>query len=218
MTSNRSRLSTRVSWPSVLLVLATALLLAAPALAGQRIEFKNGQVLVVKRVRFEGEVAYLTLADGSEIGFPRALIKEAQAGFDVKHPPFEARHSGRGPSVSQLRGYKRILGEAGYPSKVIARGVLSGNRKDKKKISVGFRYKGSVDISEIARETAAPTPIWEATRVAGGGQVTPAHPGAAPTRRPVRREKADRIGMPMQVHPKKKGMDGFVRDPRTRWE
>ncbi len=202
--------------PSFLLVLLAVLALAVPALAGQRIEFKNGQVLVVQRVRYEGDVAYLTLADGSEIGFPRALIKEAKTGFKVSHPPFESRHSGRGPSVSQLQGYKRLLGEAGYPAKVVAKGVLSG--KHKKKISVGFRYKGSIDVSELAQGTGEAVPIWSGAQVAGGGQVTASPGTTSAAGRPVQRRPATELGMPMQAQPKKNARDGLDVDPRKRWE
>ncbi len=206
----------RVPRLSLLLVLLAVAAIAVPAVAGQRIEFKNGQVLVVQRVRYEGDVAYLTLADGSEIGFPRALIKQSKTGFQVRHRPFETHYAGRGPSVSQLRGYKRLLGEAGYPAKVVAKGVLSG--KHKKKISVGFRYRGSIDITATAQGTGEAVPVWDAARVAGGGQVTPANPGAAPTNRPARREPATSVAAPRQILPPKKGLDGFVRDPRKRWD
>ncbi|GEM_PF-6964166 len=216
MRMNGSLVSSGIRRTSFLLVLLAILALAVPALAGQRIEFKNGQVLVVQRVRYEGEIAYLTLADGSEIGFPRALIKEAKTGFKVTHRRFESRHSGRGPSANQLRGYKRLLGEAGYPAKVVAKGVLSG--KQHKKISVGFRYKGSVDITQAAQGTGEGVPIWAGAQVAGGGQVTPPAGTTSAAGRPVRRAPATRLGMPQQVQPRKKVRDGIDVDPRKRWE
>jgi len=216
MRMNGLRMLTGPRWPSFLLVLLATLVLAAPALAGQRIEFKNGQVLVVQRVRYEGDVAYLTLADGSEIGFPKALIKETKAGFKVTHPPFETHHSGRGPSANQLQGYKRILGEAGYPAKVVAKGVISG--KQKKRISVGFRYKGSIDITQAAQGTGEAVPIWAGAQVAGGGQVVPPEGTTRASGRPVKRAAPNALGMPMQVQPKKNARDGLDVDPRKRWE
>ena len=57
---------------------ATAILLlagsAVPASAGQMVRFKNGFEMQANAIRFDGDMAYLVLDGGSEIGFPKDVL------------------------------------------------------------------------------------------------------------------------------------------------
>ncbi len=92
---------------------AVTLLTATSAEAAQRIHFKNGHVLVVESAREEGDIVYLRLVDGSEVGFPASLIAEVEKGPRIRAPRSTGSRnvskSFRGPDV---RAGKPGLGDA----------------------------------------------------------------------------------------------------------
>lgn len=49
---------------------------ALPAEGGQLVRFKNGFEMQAVSVRFEGDTVFLTLQDGSEVGFPEWVLKD----------------------------------------------------------------------------------------------------------------------------------------------
>ena len=123
---------------------ALSLLAVAPADAGDRVRFKNGHSIVAVKVTVEGDFVYLTMEDGSRVGFPKELVADLEEG--VKAPRSRARNTsgygGRGPSMRQLSGYQAQQRQAGEGLR------LSGNtaQRDphhKGPATYGFSYKGS---------------------------------------------------------------------------
>ena len=141
-----------------LLVAAAALLLLAGATAeaGERVKFKNGHSIVVEGVRIEGEVVYLTMSDGSEAGFPKALVEIVEEGHETKASRYvgEAK-SPRSPGLTELFGYERAQRQAGHSSGMRMSGTVTRDMAGQR-LTAGFRYKGSVDIADAVKSASGP--------------------------------------------------------------
>jgi hypothetical protein len=105
----------------VLVLLAAASLLAA---ADEVVKFKNGHTMLVRESRLEGAILYVTLKDGSVLGFPKDLIqippeKTRRVYRDKNTPAMKTSSGGRGPRGRDLQGYRAAIGET-----VIGQGSL----------------------------------------------------------------------------------------------
>lgn len=127
---------------------------ALPALAGERVHFKNGHILEVVSSRTDGTTIFLKLPDNSEIGVPTALIAEIEGGREVSavgNARPIGNFAGRGPALTDLIGYKqleaqngqRIVGE-------VSRQALSQYKKTPNQpMTFGFSWRGSGDIADM---------------------------------------------------------------------
>jgi hypothetical protein len=147
----------------VVLVLCTGL-----ALAGERIEFKNGHTMVVKSSRVEGDVVYLELPDGSEIGFPKVLIKDVEEGHRRLPPRERTEHAGRGPGLQDLPGYQRAARAAGRQDLVREGRLTSVSLDPTKRYTMGYTHRGSVDLLKQLQGTNTP-PMKTALDLRRGG-------------------------------------------------
>jgi hypothetical protein len=98
---------------SIIVVVSFAI--AAESLADQRVHFKNGHVLDVEKATEDGNVVYLKLADGSEVGFPKALIEKIESGSQIQASSASRSNRGhamRGQSLTNLPGYQRQVAES----------------------------------------------------------------------------------------------------------
>ncbi len=151
-TRERSRLRAVALASSLFIVFA--LCTAAPALAGERVHFKNGHMLEVISSRTDGAMVYLRLPDKSEIGVPAALIAEVEGGRDV--PVVGAQQvgnfSGRGPALTDLIGYKQLAAQSGpkFVGEVTQEGLSEYKRSNPNQpMTFGFSFRGSSDISNM---------------------------------------------------------------------
>jgi hypothetical protein len=129
---------------AVLAGFAISLLAVAPAEAGERVRFKNGHTIVAMKVSIEGDFVYLTMKDGSRVGFPKELVADLEEG--VSAPKSRSRNTsgygGRGPSMTDLSGYKKHMRQSGQGLQ------LSGNTANYDPNhtgprTYGFSYRGS---------------------------------------------------------------------------
>lgn len=152
----------------LLAVLAVA---AVPlAEAAQRVHFKNGHVLVVERAREAGSTVYLTLRDGSEVGFPKALIAEVEtkAGLRSTRPRSGKSNVVRGPGLADLQARPGTAKPPGHvrDGKVIDSGWDSERSPDYKgPRTLGYgRYGSSIEQS-AGRPSAEQVSMREARRI-----------------------------------------------------
>ncbi len=94
----RMRQATRTL--SILLPLLA--LTAAPSLAAHVVHFKNGFELVVEKIRYDGQTAFVTFNDGSEAGFPVWVIDSVDIGKAVSSGPPAKRKQGTDSPSSPL--------------------------------------------------------------------------------------------------------------------
>jgi hypothetical protein len=122
---------------------ALSLLAVAPADAAERIRFKNGHTITAVKVKIEGDFIYLTMKDGSRVGFPKELVAELEEGVKapVERLTNVSGYGGRGPSMRELNGYQKNMRQS--------KGLhLSGNTalrdpSHRGPHTYGFSYKGS---------------------------------------------------------------------------
>ena len=156
---NTNKLHVRVGLCVVLLLLVGSL----AAGAGERVKFKNGHSIVAEAVRVEGEIVFLTMSDGSEAGFPKALVEMVEDGHEMKLSTYRGEaKSPRSPGFSELFGTQAREREAGLNTGMRMAGKVTSNMAGKR-LTAGFRYKGSVDITEVAKgATKGPSrAIWD---------------------------------------------------------
>lgn len=129
---------------TLLVVLALVLLAGAIAQAGERVRFKNGHSIVAAKVAVEGDFVYLTMFDGSRIGFPKELVEDLEQGVKRPHTrvPNVAGYGGRGPSMRELSGYQAYLRRAG-DNTYLAGNTAMYDPDHKGRRTYGFSYKGS---------------------------------------------------------------------------
>ncbi len=109
--------------------------------AAERIHFKNGHTIMAIGVREEGPLVYLTMPDGSEIGFPKQLIKTIESDKKIRNRAPMTTFGGRGPAMAQTNAYQARRRAMGGKQR-IAEGVL-GPRRNGQPNTVGFSYRGS---------------------------------------------------------------------------
>lgn len=160
------------------LVAMAVLAIAAPALAGERIEFKNGHRLLVQSSRVEGEIVFLKLADGSEVGFPKALIAEVEEGHSATGGGGIGNGSPRGKTFEELNGYQRAARERDQGQSIAFNQATMRSVKPGTRLSVGFAYKGSVDVTRSTEGKKKGMSVTAHHRQMGG---TPAPPEASAT-------------------------------------
>ncbi|MDQ7005923.1 MAG: hypothetical protein Q9Q40_01680 [Acidobacteriota bacterium] len=122
------------------LVLAGAVSLPWAA-ATERIRFKNGHTIVVLSSRVEGDFIYLTLEDGSEVGFPKALVAVQEEGEFQRYARPTNGFGGRGPSARETMAYRRSQVRAGHLSAGLS--GVARKVKGRELNSVGFSFRGS---------------------------------------------------------------------------
>ncbi len=148
----RTLANTSVRSLGLVVVLA---LVCGLAFAGERIKFKNGHSLTVSSSRVEGAMIYLVLADGSEIGLPKSLVAEVEAGHKAK--PVNRGYVGASPrsnSFLDLNGTQVALRErVGGPPLQLRADVRQASLPSGKRLTVGFKYKDSIDVTQLARRT-----------------------------------------------------------------
>lgn len=157
---------------------AAILAASAPALAGERIEFKNGHRLVVESSRVEGDTVFVKLADGSEVGFPKALIAEVEEGHSPGGRSGIGNGSPRGKSFEELNGYQRAVRERDQGQSIAFNQATMRSVKPGTRLSVGFAYKGSVDVTRATEGTQKGTSVTSHYRQMGE---TPAPADASAT-------------------------------------
>ena len=148
----RTATNSSIRFLVLLIVLGVA---SGLALAGERIKFKNGHSLTVSSSRVEGSMIFLVLADGSEIGIPKSLVAEVEAGHKARS---RARgHVGASPrsnSFLDLAGTQVALRERdGGPPLQLRGDIRRASVPSGKRMTVGFKYRDSVDVTELARRT-----------------------------------------------------------------
>ena len=142
---------------------ALAILAGASASAGERVKFKNGHSIVVESVRVEGDIVYLTMSDGSEAGFPKVLVELVEEGHETKVSRYVGTaKSPRSPGFTDLFGYERAQRQSGQQMGMRMSGTITSDMAGKR-LTAGYRYKGSVDVSEAAKQsTRGPRrAIWD---------------------------------------------------------
>lgn len=150
--SNANNLQVR----ALVAVALLTLLAGVMAEAGERVKFKNGHSIVVESVRIEGDIVYLTTSDGSEAGFPKALVELVEEGHKTKSRPYLGNaKSPRSPGLTELFGYERAMRQAGRSNAMRITGVMTRDMAGQR-LTAGFRYKGSVDVTEAARDSRPP--------------------------------------------------------------
>jgi hypothetical protein len=124
--------------------------LVGPALAGERIEFTNGHTIIVKSSEVVGDKVVLTFEDGSEIGFPKAMVKGVDDG--VRTPRNSARNrvrqmrNGPGGGGAQMPGTPSGEGPAVASFSGSMAGVGYGES-----ITVGYQRTGKMSVSDLVR-------------------------------------------------------------------
>ena len=158
-----------------------------PGLAGERIKFRNGHSLIVEKSRVEGEILYLTLPEGGEIGVPKALVAEIEHG----HRAVSRRGSTPGASprsvpFTELGGVQRMAREreGGAPLTMRVKLPTGGIRVGAgQRLTVGYRYKDSIDVADLGKAGRGPViALWDrdkAGRVGEGYRTPSARPPAA---------------------------------------
>jgi hypothetical protein len=132
------------------LVLSVALIaLGGLAFGGERIEFKNGHRLVVESSRVEGDTIYLTLPDGSEVGFPKELVVEVDEGHAADGRRDAPGYSPRSIPGSELGGVRRAVRASNFRVRSGSIPIDPGQR-----ITVGYTRRGAVSLSELSRDAS----------------------------------------------------------------
>ncbi|GAB4222144.1 MAG: hypothetical protein Kow0062_18190 [Acidobacteriota bacterium] len=169
---------------NILLVCAALLVagLVPTGQAGERVRFRNGHTMDVEKSRVEGDVLYLTLPEGGEIGVPRSLVAEIESGHRVaSRRRGSIGFSPRSIPFDQLPGAQRAMRErdGGAPLSMRVK-VPSGQVKAGQRMTVGYRYKDSIDVSELGRaQSSGPVvALWDRQNapVAGEGYRSSAKP------------------------------------------
>lgn len=167
---------------SFLIAVIGLVLAVGSATAGERIKFKNGHSLLVEKSRVEGEILYLTLPEGGEIGVPKALVAEIESGKQVTGRRRGAPGaSPRSIPFQELPGFKRRARErdGGAPLSVRVK-VPAGTVKAGQRMTVGYKYKDSIDVSDIGKEQGRGpiVALWDRDKapVAGEGYRSSAKP------------------------------------------
>ncbi|GEM_PF-5313243 len=127
--------------PFLLLTMALTMAFSGAALAGERIHFKNGHSFIVRGSYVEGDMVFLTLPDGSTIGFPKDLIAEVEEDKDVVRRE-AGRGGGRGKTYRELEGYRRWAVATGQATRLIGQGSLSSGGSGQK-VTIGYSRYGS---------------------------------------------------------------------------
>jgi hypothetical protein len=136
--------SRRAAVLAVIVAFGVSLVAIGAASAEERVRFKNGHTITALKVTVKEDMVFLTMRDGSRVGFPKELVAELEE--NVK--PAKRRsanlsgHGGRGPSLSELDGYQRQLNKADNNVR------LSGNTRNRNpdhegRYTYGFSYRGS---------------------------------------------------------------------------
>lgn len=140
------------------------------AWAGDWVYFKNGHKMLVESVREDGDLVYLKLKEGNEIGFPKALLDTVKATNERRTTgAAKLPHTGLGPGFDNLMGTQRAIANLGTAQR--SRLLTSESIKSGERFSHGFSYMGSTDTSRMQRKTEAQSP-WSArtnARQAGRG-------------------------------------------------
>ncbi len=152
------------------LVLALAFA-AAPGFAAERIHLKNGRIVEVLSSRVEGPMVFVKLKDGAEMGFPMALVEQLEAGVAATAAPVPVtNYAGRGPTLTQLQGFQRLVTQNGGPRNIsLPPGTKMGKRGDKPIGTYGYSYQGSLDLADV-KEAAKPVSVLENARSTAGVQ------------------------------------------------
>jgi hypothetical protein len=130
---------TRAASAVAVILLAACLFTAT---AGEMVKFKNGHQMVVRKSAIEGDTIYLTLEDGSVLGFPKDLVSiEGGARVERYAPPATPNRVSRGPSGSQLQARRAGTGNM-ITSEVISTGELDG-----RSVMMGYNRPGAGRIS-----------------------------------------------------------------------
>lgn len=185
MRSHSSRMFVGKRFGAAVIVLGALLaLLAGTALAEERISFKNGRTLVVKAIREEGNMVYVTLLEGGEVGFPKSLVLETQQ-TQAPQGPINHNYAGRGPTYRELA--ERYLATSGMPLDQVMRLQGSMAKDDKgRTATVGFSYRGSQDVGslppDVQNQGTNIRDFFRQRRAAKDGQQVPgqALPGLQP--------------------------------------
>lgn len=163
-------------------VAVLALTLGLPgASATERIRFKNGHSIVVVSSRIEGEFIFLTLEDGSEVGFPKSLVEIQEKGDFQRYSRPANGFGGRGPSARETMAYRRNQVSRGRLSEGLS--GVARSVKGRELNSVGFSFRGSgwgasQDVSDRPRPLNILNP---ADRLGGGAAVGTKASGGAGT-------------------------------------
>jgi hypothetical protein len=136
--------SRRAAVLAVMVSLAVALLAIGTTSAAERVHFKNGHTITAMKVSIEGDMVFLTMQDGSRVGFPKELVKDLEQNAKPARLRSANRsgHGGRGPSLTDLNGYQRQLGKADKNMR-LAGSTRNRDPNHKGPYTYGFSYQGS---------------------------------------------------------------------------
>ncbi len=175
---------------------ACVVVLAVPALAGERIHFKNGHVLEVLESRADGDSLLLKLRDGGELSVPKRLIERVEGGREVQGAPTGTTANMAGPGArsprstpaTELRGLNAAVRGQSNSTTMQMKGVATGGSGPVG--TYGFSFKGSGNQSLSPAEPVRQVHMQDIMKqrqaeAAGRPQVpVPGAPPAAPNAAP----------------------------------
>jgi hypothetical protein len=130
-------------------ILLTACLFSATA--GEIVRFKNGHQMVVRKSQIDGDTIFLTLEDGSVLGFPKELVQiEGNTPTARYYTPVRTNRVTRGPTAARHRqardGTLNMI-----PSEVIPTSELEG-----RSVMMGYNRPGAgrVSTDEVLQKTS----------------------------------------------------------------
>jgi hypothetical protein len=157
----------RLRRPSLVLAVALVSIFSiSSSSAGEWVYFKNGHKILADAVREEGDLIFLRIGAGNEIGYPKQLIERAKASAESRVSNEAKAHptGGRGRSFDQLQGYERAareLGRSRASALISSHAMKSGQR-----YSYGFSFQDSTDLARM--QTAKPNrSLWDARAALG---------------------------------------------------
>lgn len=146
--------------PVLLMVVMGVFFFASVGLvpADERITFKNGRTLVVKSVREEGDMLFVTLNEGGEIGFPKSLIEGYSQSATSASGPINHNYAGRGKTFLEMASAK-LAAQGIEPSQTMKmKGSMAKDEKGRT-ATAGFSFKGTKDAAGADTTGSARTGI-----------------------------------------------------------
>ncbi len=171
-----------VTVPRLVLFAVVALLCVGLAAANERIVFKNGHTIVAKFSRVEGEFIFLTLDDGSEVGFPKSLVKSTESGAQIRRYAPAHGWSGRGPSATETEAYRRHMLGMGKRATMVG-GVAAHRARGERLNTVGFTVAGGFAEAGRGKDRSPGIDLTDPSLRASGGSSAPLQNSPAATPR-----------------------------------
>lgn len=133
----------------IMLVGAVLLTSFATSQAGEWVHFKNGHKILVESMRTDGDFVFLTIEQGKEVGFPKALIEFARPTQDLRPKGNDgplAQGQLYGDGFDDMIGARAAMLDSGQIKELAGR-VSGAGLQAGETYSLGFSFRGSNDIT-----------------------------------------------------------------------